>query len=109
MRRESHVQFARRAGETGHRKRWNRAPTRPTTLAMLATAILATVALLAPPASDQLIAVTIAEARRLINALILTQPPDPGHVLRWSLWRRRHQKQAQISHYNRRHHLELNR
>ena len=80
-----------------------------TTLAILAMAVLTVVTRHAAATSDELIALTIAEARRLINALILHRPPDPRHVLHWSLWRRRHQKQAMTSHYKTRYQLELNR
>jgi hypothetical protein len=72
-------------------------------------AVLTVLTRLAATPSAQLIALTIAETRRLINHLILHRPPDPQHVLRWSLWRRHHQKQARTSHYKHRHQLELNR
>jgi SRSO17 transposase len=80
-----------------------------TTLAMLAMAILTALAALAPPPPTGLIALTVAEVRRLVNALILTHPAEPRLILHWSLWRRHHQKRAQISHFKRRHDLELNR
>jgi hypothetical protein len=45
MRRESHVQFGRRAGETDQRKRWNRAPARPSTLVTAAHLFITTLRL----------------------------------------------------------------
>jgi hypothetical protein len=80
-----------------------------TTLAMLALAVLTALSQHAPAPTSQLLAVTVAEIRRLINALILTRRADPSHALHWSLWRRRRQKQAQTSHHTHRHQLELNR
>ena len=80
-----------------------------TTLAMLAMAILTALAALGPPPPPELIGLTVAEVRRLVNGLILARPTDPRLILHWSLWRRHHQKRAQTSHYKRRHDLELNR
>jgi hypothetical protein len=34
---------------------------------------------------------TVPEVRRLLVALIWTAPTEPGLVLAWSRWRRRHQ------------------
>ncbi|MEU8078782.1 hypothetical protein AB0B31_25500 [Catellatospora citrea] len=49
----------------------------------------------------EMVALTVAETRRLINALHHTRP-DIAHLLRWSYWRRRHQALARTSHYRRR-------
>lgn len=79
-----------------------------TLLAMLALAILAAITAQTDDIdTDDLIALTVPEVRRLINALILARPPDPAHILRWSYWRRHHQAQARTSHYKRRHQAEL--
>jgi hypothetical protein len=48
-----------------------------------------------------LIAMTVPEARRLINALNPRQP-SITHTLHRSLWRRRHQAQATTSHHKHR-------
>lgn len=80
-----------------------------TTLAILAMAVLTVLTRLAAKASAELIALTLAETRRLINQLILHRPPEPRYVLHWSLWRRHHQKRAMTSHYKHRYQLELNR
>jgi SRSO17 transposase len=80
-----------------------------TLLAMLALAILVAIAAqTTDTGTDDLIALTVPEVRRLINALILTRPPDPAHILHWSYWRRRHQARAKTCHYQRRQRLELN-
>lgn len=77
-----------------------------TILAMLALAILTVIAAARPkPRSATIIALTVPEARRLLNALT-HRPPSSAHVLRWSLWRRRHQAQAKTSHHIRRARIE---
>jgi hypothetical protein len=48
-----------------------------------------------------LLPLTVSEVRRLLDALIWT-PPQPGFVLAWSRWRRRHQARARRAHYQRR-------
>lgn len=75
-----------------------------TTLAMLAHAFLTVVATIARRATghDGLIAITVAEARRLFNALVRTVERRAGQVLAWSTWRRRHQARARTAHYHRR-------
>jgi hypothetical protein len=106
MRREPHVQFGRRAGETDQRKRWNRAPARPNTLVMLAHAILAVIAARErtrpQPADQQLIPLTVNEIRRLFAKMIANTMHTIGHWLAWSRWRRLHQARAKTSHYRRR-------
>jgi hypothetical protein len=42
------------------------------------------------------------EVRRLLIALVWTTPTQPGLVLAWSRWRRRHQARARRAHYQRR-------
>ena len=74
------------------------------TLAILAAAVLAVLtALTAAVDTDaDLIPLTVAETRRLLNALIITKPPTASHILRWSMWRRKVQARARQSHYQRR-------
>lgn len=75
-----------------------------TTLAMLAHAFLAVLAATLRDAEGDppgLIPITVAEARRLLNALHAHLPPL-AHVLACSYRRRRHQYRAQQSHYKRR-------
>jgi hypothetical protein len=45
---------------------------------------------------------TVPEVRRLLVALIWPTPAEPGFVLAWSRWRRRHQARARRAHYQRR-------
>ena len=52
----------------------------------------------AGPAPRGLIAMTCAEVRRLITA-VLAVAVDPETVLAWSHWRRRAQHRARVSHY----------
>jgi hypothetical protein len=44
---------------------------------------------------------TVPEVRRLLVALVWTMPVQPGLVLTWSRWRRRHQAWARRAHYQR--------
>jgi SRSO17 transposase len=82
------------------------------TLAMLAMALLAvlsaTTATAEPRRSTHpdVIALTVAEIRRLLNALVIGRPLPAGHILRWSHWRRKVQARARRSHYQRRLTLE---
>lgn len=50
-----------------------------------------------PPADPGMIALTVAEIKRLFNA---ANPPtqSPWHTMHWSIWRRRHQARARWSH-----------
>jgi hypothetical protein len=52
------------------------------------------------PDRDGLIALTLAEVRRLLAHLI-TIARTPEFIHRWSRWRRRHQHRAKISRYQR--------
>jgi hypothetical protein len=49
-----------------------------------------------------LLPLTVPEVRRLLVALVWTTPIQPGLVLAWSRWRRRHQARARRAHYHRR-------
>lgn len=77
-----------------------------TVLAMLAHAFLAVTAArehartAAPP--DGLIPLTVNEIRRLFIRLLVRPVHDLSSVLKWSLWRRRHQAVARACHYRRR-------
>jgi SRSO17 transposase len=78
------------------------------TLAMLALAVLTVMATQSRPATpgdphtDTHIALTVAEVRRLFNALVTTVTGDAARTLRASLWRRKVQATARRSHYRRR-------
>ncbi len=72
---------------------------------MLAHALLAVTAAreharAAPP--DGLIPLTLNEIRRLLTHLLARPAHDLTQILRWSLWRRRHQAIARDCHYRRR-------
>jgi SRSO17 transposase len=84
-----------------------------TLIAMLAHALLAAIAATArtpdpdsdpdsPPATAGLIALTCNEIARLINRLATGPVRTLAHVLRWSIWRRRHQYRARQCHYQHR-------
>jgi hypothetical protein len=49
-----------------------------------------------------LLPLTVPEVRRLLVALVWTTPIQPGFVLAWSRWRRRHQARARRAHYQQR-------
>ncbi len=76
-----------------------------TTLAMLAHAFLTVITALARDDENShhgLIAITVAETRRLFHALTGASARSLTHVLAWSRWRRRHQARARAAHYHRR-------
>ena len=56
------------------------------------------------PTTDEagLIAVTLAEARRLFTTLLAHTTATTEQILAWSRWRRRHQHRARTAHYRRR-------
>lgn len=87
-------------------RRWN-SWHRWTLIAMLAHAFLAALAIderaRPRPDHDGIIALTCNEIHHLFNAL-LARTLDVAHRLSWSLWRRRHQYRARLSHYQRRGH-----
>ena len=84
---------------------------RHSTLAMAALAFLAATRARLPDAADGLggavvvialgvlVALTVAELRRLLACLVWRPPVDPAFTLAWSLWRRRHQATARRTHY----------
>ncbi|MGW3606389.1 IS701 family transposase [Micromonospora sp. NPDC005161] len=75
------------------------------TLAMLALAVLTILAATCaeqPDSDPDIIALTVAEIRRLLNAFVLALPLPPAHTLHWSTWRRTSQARARRSHYQRR-------
>jgi hypothetical protein len=71
---------------------------------MLAAALL-TIAAAAErrrdPDPDGQIPLTRNEIAGLLAALAIKPLDSPGHRLRWSSWRRRHQHRAQKCHYQR--------
>ena len=75
-----------------------------TLLAMTAHALLAVIAAhehAARPAATGIIALTCNEIRRLLTAYVIEPRRARTCPHEWSLWRRRHQYQARISHYQR--------
>lgn len=72
------------------------------TLAILALAVLTILAAQQPDADPEIIALTVVEIRRLLNAFVLTTPLPPEHILHWSTWRRTSQARARRSHYQHR-------
>lgn len=50
---------------------------------------------------------TVAEIRTLVMRLIMRKLHSQTFIFAGSLWRRRHQAQAMIVHYKKRHHLQL--
>jgi hypothetical protein len=71
---------------------------------MLALAVLTILATTTqqPDADPEIIALTVAEIRRLLNAFVLKVALPPEHTLHWSIWRRTSQARARRSHYQRR-------
>jgi hypothetical protein len=74
-----------------------------TVLAMLAHAYLSVITAAQPPPDPDsgLIPLSRNEIRRLLTAAV-TPAPKARHILRWSIWRRRHRARARASHYRRR-------
>ncbi|MFI6242253.1 hypothetical protein ACIBEF_20495 [Micromonospora sp. NPDC050795] len=71
-------------------------------LALAVLTILAAATAQQPDPDPEIIALTVAEIRRLLNAFVLALPLPPAHTLRWSTWRRTSQARARRSHYQRR-------
>jgi hypothetical protein len=46
-----------------------------------------------------LVALSVAELRRLLAHLVWRPPVDPAFTLAWSIWRRHHQATARRTHY----------
>jgi hypothetical protein len=81
---------------------------RHVTLAMAALAFVAVMRARAAPVGAgaaecaevaELVPPSVPEIRRLLVALVWRLTPDPNRVLRWSLWRRRHQARARRCHW----------
>lgn len=53
-----------------------------------------------PPAA--LVPLSLNELRRLFDALVIGATATIEHVLKWSIWRRKHQARARQCHYHRR-------
>lgn len=51
---------------------------------------------------SELVPLSLPEVRRLLWLLLWSRRAELEQVLAWSLWRRRHQRRAQICHYKRR-------
>jgi hypothetical protein len=51
-----------------------------------------------PPEDPGLIPLTVAEVKRLFNA-VTTRTPTLEHAAHWSAWRRRHQARARWFHH----------
>ncbi|MDQ0364689.1 SRSO17 transposase [Catenuloplanes indicus] len=81
-------------------RRW-KAWHRWTTLVIAAHAFLAAAAAVSTASPDGLIDITVNELRRLFHALILDPARRNTDVIAWSIFRRRHQDSAKISHYAR--------
>lgn len=56
------------------------------------------------PGSEQLVRLSLPEIRHPITWIAWHRQPDPRHILRCSLWRRKNQLRAQQSHYKARGH-----
>ncbi|RKN37968.1 hypothetical protein [Micromonospora endolithica] len=71
---------------------------------MLAPAVLTILTAQQPDADPEpeIIALTVAEIRRLLNAFFLAAALPPEHTLHWSTWRRTSQARFRQSHYQRR-------
>ena len=69
---------------------------------MLALAVLTILAAQQADADPEIIALTVAEIRRLLNAFVLALPLPKAHTLHWSTWRRTSQVRARRSQYQRR-------
>lgn len=85
-------------------RRWN-SWHRWVTLSMLAMAFLAVTTAAQntqAPAPPGLIPLTLNEFRRLFDTLVLGSTATNTSILKWSLWRRRHQFIARECHYRRR-------
>ncbi|MET8093460.1 hypothetical protein [Micromonospora sp. NPDC005220] len=68
-------------------------------LALAVLTILAATTAQQPDPDPKIIALTVAEIRRLLNAFVLALPLPPAHTLHWSTWRRTSQVRARRPHY----------
>ena len=71
-------------------------------LALAVLTILAATTAQPPDPDPEIVALTVAEIRRLLNAFVLALPLPPAHTLHWSTWRRTSQVRARRSQYQRR-------
>ncbi|WP_405091662.1 hypothetical protein OG767_00300 [Micromonospora sp. NBC_01392] len=71
---------------------------------MIAAALAVLTILVAqqPDVDPEIIALTVAEIRRLLNAFVLAVTLPPTHTPHWSIWRRTSQARARRTHYQRR-------
>jgi hypothetical protein len=81
-------------------RRW-KAWHRWTTLVIAAHAFLAAAKAASTESPDGLIAITVNELRRLFHALVIDPTRRIANVIAWSIFRRRHQDTAKVSHYAR--------
>jgi hypothetical protein len=100
------IQESVRATTTGlgldhHQHRPCKAWHRWTTLLIAAHAFLAAAAATCTTSPDGLIVITVTERRRLFGALVSEPLRRVAEVIAWSIYRRRHQDQANASHYAR--------
>ena len=51
---------------------------------------------------EDLAALTVPEVRRLLWLVLWSGAPALGCVVGWSVWRRRHQRRAQVCHHRKR-------
>ncbi|MFG3706027.1 hypothetical protein ACGF7U_15020 [Micromonospora sp. NPDC047670] len=72
------------------------------TLALLALAVPTILAAQQLSAGPEIIALTVAEIRRLLNAFVLAVTLPPAHTLHWSMWRRTSLARARRAHYQHR-------
>jgi hypothetical protein len=72
-----------------------------TTLVIAAHAFLAAATTLCTANADGLIPITVNELRRLFHDLTIKPAARFATVIAWSIFRRRHQQTAKISHYDR--------
>jgi len=49
----------------------------------------------------------VPEIQTLLARLVFKPSHRPSDIIQWSLWRRKHQASAAISHYKRRQNLQL--
>ncbi|MEU6077431.1 hypothetical protein [Micromonospora sp. NPDC047074] len=73
-------------------------------LAMLTLAVLTILAATTqqPNTDSEIVALTVADIRRLLYALVLAVTLSPEQILHWSIWRRTARARARRAHYQRR-------
>ncbi|WP_292070113.1 hypothetical protein [Mesorhizobium sp.] len=60
-----------------------------------------------PPDPDGCTRQSVPEIRYLLARVLIFPPTQKPFIIAWSLWRRRHQTAATISHYKRREYPQL--